>query len=466
MRKVRLQHLPVQADFYNDQSPRAALIGGLGYGKSVAGSDWILTMAATYPRGRWFIFSNTYDQLRAGTLRTFFERCEHWETEFVDRVHTSKEIDLPEFGATIEVRSVDQPIRFKSLEICGAWIDEAQYWDKDAYDKVLGRLRGTATTRQLYPDMPLRVRITANPPHTMSHWLVDLCTTPDPKTGVPPITLYNASTYDNPFLPKDYIDGLEATYDPEVAEIELGGKFGDVGTGRIWRRFSRGKHVVTPEEAVRRGLPPLEWDPTLPVCWSHDFNIDPLCSVLFQWRNVRVNGYQREVMYVLDELRIRSAMVDDAVKEFLNRPAAQIARRNRQLRLYGDPSGMNQRNRQTGVSDFIALKQGLERAGFAGVAFNVATAAPSHRMRFYSGNTLLENAKGELGVVIHPRCVYLVKDLERVFYKPGTSEQYVPPQKIGDPPKLITHLSDAWSYPIVQEHPVMEKSSVPVRLSQ
>jgi hypothetical protein len=466
MRKVQLYHLPAQADFYDCSDLFAAFVGGVGYGKSYVAADWILTLACLYPQARLFIFSNTYTQLRAGTLRTFFERCDHWGIKYVDRVHLSKEIDLPELGAMIEVRSQDQPINYKSLEICAAWIDEAQAWDKDTYDLVINRLRGTSKQRALYPKMPLAVRITANPPHTMDHWLVDLTTVPDPKTGKPPITLFTAATYDNPYLPQSYIDGLLSQYDPEVAEIELGGKFGNVGTGRIWRRFSRAKHMITDEAAKRLGLPPLEWDPNLPVCWSHDFNNDPLCSILFQWRNVRVAGFQREVMYVLDELRIRSAIIDDAVKEFQNRPAAQIARRNRKLKLYGDPSGAAQRNRQTDVTDFVALKQGLARAGYAGVVENIASVAPSLKSRYYAGNTMLENAKGEIGVVIHPRCVYLPKDLERMFYKPGTGEPYVPPQKIGDPPKLLTHLADAWSYPIAQEHPVMEKAVVPVRQSQ
>ena len=74
----------------------------------------------------------------------------------------------------IGVWSVDNPINFKSLELCYVWIDEAQAWDRFAYNHVIGRRRGTAQQRRLYPEMPLRTRITANPPHTLDHWLVDL----------------------------------------------------------------------------------------------------------------------------------------------------------------------------------------------------------------------------------------------------------------------------------------------------
>jgi hypothetical protein len=455
--RVRLRHLPEQARFYAAPEREAAFVGGLGYGKTRTTCDWLLTGAAEYPKARHFIFSNTYSQLIAGTLRSFFEVCDYWGLTYVDRVHTYKEIRLPQLGATIEVRSVDKPINWKSLEFSRAWIDEAQAYKPSAYQMIVGRLRGSDTQRRLYPDMQSFLRITANPPHTKSHWLARACTVPNEKTGVPPIALYTASTYDNPFLPQDYIDSLERSYDEDLREIELGGKFGTLGTGKIWRMFDRGKHVLTPAQAEARRLPPLEYDDTQSLCISCDFNIDPLSWVLFQWREVQSDGYQRKVMYVLDELRIRHSMIEHGVKEFLNREdAARIAMRNGII-LYGDPAG-RQGNRQTGVSDWAALKSGLEQHGFRGES-RVPKAPPAIRDRYNAGNRMLVNAKGEIGVIMHSRCHYLALDLEAMEYKPGTTvvdER----QKLEDG-ATVTHHGDAWSYPIAEEFPVVRKPQPP-----
>ena len=194
---VVLEHLAKQDEFFNDQDTRPmAFVGGLGTGKTMTASDKIMASKARYPFAKHFIFSNSYDQLISGTLHTFFERLNDvWipgdhRFEYKNRVRYDKTIVFPKLNnAIIEVRSVDQDVNWKSLEISFAWIDEAQYWEKSSYDRVIGRLRGTTTQRRIYPDMPLQAIITANPPHTRSHWLYELTHEPDPLTGEPPIKL-------------------------------------------------------------------------------------------------------------------------------------------------------------------------------------------------------------------------------------------------------------------------------------
>ena len=455
--RVRLNHLAEQNKFYNALERQAAFVGGLGYGKTRTASDIILTGAAQYPKARHFIFSNTYSQLTSGTLRSFYEVCDYWGLQYVDRVHTHKEIRLPKLGATIEVRSVDKPINWKSIEFSRVWIDEAQAYSRAAYQMILGRLRGSATQRAMYPNMPEQLRITANPPHNSSHWLARSCTVPDPKTGIPPIKLYTASTYDNPFLSQEYIDALEGGYDEDLREIELGGKFGNLGTGKIWRMFDRGKHVVDEAKAIELGLPPVEYDDNLPLCISCDFNIDPLSWVLFQWRDIIIDGFQRTMMYVVDEIRIRHSMIEHGVKEFLNREeACRIAMRNGII-LYGDPAG-NQGNRQTGISDWASLKTELERHGFQGES-RVPAAPPRIRDRYNAGNAKLLNARGEIGVVMNPRCHYLALDLEEMVYRLGTS--LVDEKKKLEDGATVTHLADAWSYPISFHFPLIRAAQAP-----
>jgi len=449
MPNINLDLLPAQYDFITCEDQYAAFVAGLGAGKSRCASEWLLLGALRWPEARHFIFSSTFSQLKSGTMQTFFEVCRRLGFRYVDRIR-DKMVYLPDIGCKIEVWTCDDPDLFRSLEIDRAWIDEAHLWSLHAYNVLIGRLRGSDHTRRVHPDLKLQLRLTANPPHTTDHWLVEKTTTPSERTGKPPITLFQSSTFDNYMLPAAYVDGLKEQYDPELADIELKGQFGDIGRGRIWRMFQRQKHVLSPMQALERKLPPLEWDPHLPVCWSLDWNADPMCSILFQWRKVDVPGYQRIVMYVLDEIRVRHSVVDFVVKEFLQHEASKIARQNRQLIIYGDATGMTQTNRQTGTSDFAALNNQLTSAGFVG-EFRLPTVNPALRDRFAAGNGKLENSKGLVGVVIHERCRYLAKDLARTFYQPGSMKQLAVSLDDG---ATITHLGDAFSYAIYHEFPI------------
>jgi hypothetical protein len=465
MATVTLDLLPTQSAFYDCEDEFAAFIGGVGSGKTRVASDWTLLGAAKWPLARHFIISNTFAQLKSGTMTTFFEACYRWGLRYVDRIH-DKRVMLPDLGATIEIWTADDPDLFRSLEMDRVWVDEAHHkqWTKERFSTLEARTRGSDRTRTLYPDCHRRVRITANPPHMSKHWLVELTTKPLERTGKPKITLFQTSSHENYFLPDGYIDGLRDTMDPELFDIEVQGVFGDIGKGRIWRRFAPGRHVLTPEIALQRGLPALEWEPSLPICWGFDFNLDPLCSVLFQWRRIDVAGYQQVVMYVLGELRIRHSMIDEMLKEFASenadpwlRQAARIARQ-RGLILYGDASG-EAGNRQTGQSDWAAIRTGLGRRGYYGTA-RVPSSNPKRRDRYNAANAKLENARGQLGVVIHDRCKYLVEDLGTAFYKPGTSDPLIP--KIEDGAQLLGHLADAWSYGIVYDFPIKDLPQPPI----
>ena len=449
MPTVKLDLLPAQDDFIYCEDQFAAFVGGLGCGKSLAGSLWMLLGALRYPEARHFIFSNTFKQLQSGTMVTFFETCERLGVKYVDRIR-DKAVYLPEWGVKIEVWTADDADLFRSLEIDRAWVDEAQEWNVNAYNVLIGRLRGSDHTRRVHPDLKLQLRLTANPPHTLDFWLVEKCTTPNEKTGKTPITLFQASTFDNYMLPEAYVNKLREEYDPELGAIELGGQFGDVGRNRIWRMFDRAKHVLTPAQALERNLPPLQYNPQLPVGWALDWNVDPMCSILFQWVPVDVPGYQRIVMYVLDEIRVRHSVVHTVVDEFLTREAAKVARHNRQLILYGDATGMTQTNRQTGHSDFAMLHRILGEKGFLGEK-RLRNANPELRDRFAAGNAKLENYNHQIGVVIHKDCKYLVKDISQTAYKPGENKQEV--VKVADG-GTTTHLGDAWSYAIEYEFPI------------
>lgn len=78
-----------------------------------------------------------------------------------------------------------------------------------------------------HPEAPFRFHATLTTPKLNDyHDLVQM----------PGHTLIQASTYDNPFLPRGFAEELEASCDPTYAEQEIHGRFVAL-QGRIWRHF-------------------------------------------------------------------------------------------------------------------------------------------------------------------------------------------------------------------------------------
>jgi hypothetical protein len=59
---------------------------------------------------------------------------------------------------------------------------------------------------------------------------------------------------------------------------------------------------------------------------------------------------------------------------------------------------------------------------------------------------MLKNANGDVRLYIHPRCTELIKGLDGMTYKPGTSQ---PDKSLG-----IDHITDALGYCIHSEFPI------------
>jgi hypothetical protein len=188
----------------------------------------------------------------------------------------------------------------------------------------------------------------------------------------------------------------------------------------VYSAFSRKIHV--------RDLKP---DPSLPLLWALDFNVDPMSSVIAQLQGSTLN--------VLDEIVIRRATTNDACKEFLkrfpNHPAG--------VAIYGDASGNAQQT--TGASDFDMVREYFSVHSPMTVEYRVPKSNPPVRERVNAMNRQFLNAASVVGTYVDPKCGELVKDLEQVSFKADTMAIDK------DRDRARTHLSDALGYLIWQE---------------
>tara|TARA_B110000495_G_scaffold33223_1_gene25978 strand:- start:12739 stop:14049 length:1311 start_codon:yes stop_codon:yes gene_type:complete len=137
-------------EYLFDSNTTEILFGGAaGGGKSFLGCAWLILLAVKYPKTRYLLARSKLDSLKKTTLNTFFEICQSWG--FISGKHytfnassniitffNGSEILLKDLFLYPGDRNFDS---LGSLEITGAFIDEANQVTEKAKNIVASRLR-------------------------------------------------------------------------------------------------------------------------------------------------------------------------------------------------------------------------------------------------------------------------------------------------------------------------------------
>ena len=206
-------------------------------------------------------------------------------------------------------------------------------------------------------------------------------------------------------LPASEIASMRRRMDPRIFRQETEGDFLLAG-GRAFPDFEVKTHVeASPQKFTL-------YDPHLPLCWSLDFNIDPMCSGVIQHHN----GHVR----ILDELVLPDTRTDSAVDTFLDR--AKTNQWNlRGLHVYGDPTG-NARDTTSGVSDWTIIRQRLRN--IPDIEFCVPRSPWSIKDTLNATNGRIKNADNEKNLLVHPDCEQLIKDLQDALADTDMKDQH------------------------------------------
>jgi len=232
-----------------------------------------------------------------------------------------------------------------------------------------------------------------------------------------------AKPFENRFLLEqipDFYERLKSSYDEKFYQQEVLGENLNLGGATVYHAFRRADHVRE-----------LERDPTLPLLWALDFNVDPMCSVVAQ-----MNG---EVVYGLDEITISRATTEDACEECQRR----FPRHYQGVIVYGDATG--HRMQTSGTNDYEVVRNYFRREAYPNVDYRVPRSNPPVRERVELVNAKLRSAAGEIRMYVERRCRELIRDFEEVSYRQETTII----DKDKNPKR--THLSDALGYLVWQE---------------
>jgi hypothetical protein len=406
------------------------LLGGVGSGKTDGGSLWIMNTIVKTPKDViGIIAANSYTQLIDSTLRNLFKNLKKYNAWF-------KPAELPKRPQPINLfiwngkhwveilcRSLDNYELLSGVETGWAWCDEVFDTEKEAIDLIAARVRDNRMfNQQLFtttldePTAWLHERVVENVNDEFDE------------------VMY-ATTYDNPYLPKGFVERLKAQYSEPMFQRMCLSQWVSLYTGLLYKAFSRALHVSL--EA--------DFDPALPVLWTHDFNIGqdkPISSTFAQIKKgVDGKGNVRPELHFFDEIVIDSADTNDVAQECKGKE--WLPRMQNKMIIYGDASGKAKDTRSK-KSDYIILAEN----GFS--IQKVPLQNPPIRDRHNSVNGMLKNAEGDVRLKVHPRCKTLIKGFETTKAKKGA--QYIEDET------REQHITTAAGYLIHREFPIRKYS--------
>jgi hypothetical protein len=401
---IRSDLHPGQLAFVDDSSTQIlGISAGYGAGKTRALCAKAVTLAAANQGFIGLVMEPTIPLIRDIWQTDFEAFLEAYDIPYTFRASPLPEymLHLPGGDTKILCRSFENWSRIIGLNLAWVLADEIDTVipsiANKAFPRILARLR-SGNVRQFGA---------ASTPEGF-RWMWNTFGSDDARAR-PDRHLIKMRTADNPHLPPDFIERLEANYDPSLLRAYLDGEFVNLTTGQVYDRFDRNKHVQpdlpdTDREPLRIGI---------------DFNVGNMSAVI----GVRIgNG-----LLIIDE--ISGAHDTDAL-------AAEIRRRyaDRRIYIYPDASGGNRSTNATQTDIAILESYGMSNQS--------PRANPLVRDRVAAVQAMLENGKGQVRLQVAPQCKRLTECLELQCY----TDKGEPDKDAG-----FDHMNDALGYLVWRE---------------
>src|SRR3990167_5585048 len=235
-----------QYEFVRSSARRAAFVGGIGSGKTIAGVARALAFAGER-RCLGVVLAPTYSMLRDATLRTFMELGEGLIEDF----NKSEMVARLRNGSEVLFRNADDPGKRRGPNLHWAYLDEAALCGPDIWPVLLGRLRQFGE--------PGYAWLTTTPKGRNWVWQRFV------QEQMVDHAVIRARTHDNPYLMPEFVQGLEREYRGAFAAQELHGEF-VAYEGLIYDEFRREAHVWYNElPHFERLIMGIDWGYTNPA---------------------------------------------------------------------------------------------------------------------------------------------------------------------------------------------------------
>lgn len=328
---------PAYHHLLEDKHKFQVLKGSAGSGKSYfAGIKVLYRILTEYDSEEPFralVVRKVAATNRNSTFNMFKDLINQWGLKPLCNIrNTDMTIEFPDLNASILFVGIDDPEKIKSVAgIRHVFIEEATELEREDVTQIALRLRGKS-------NMYHQIMLCFNPV-SETHWIKQDFFDNQTEDVITLSTTYR----DNLYLDDEYIETLEnfVKNNPRMYRIYVLGEWGTVEEGNeIYFNFK--------EEEVGE----YEYDPTLPLHLSFDFNVVPyLTCLVFQVINKQV--------YLIDEIIAKHPdnTTVGACKLFADRYKYHKAG----VFVYGDPSGLRRDTRTEVGNDFSIIQRTLVR---------------------------------------------------------------------------------------------------------
>lgn len=390
------------------------LRAGRGFGKTRTGGGWVHYHRAMRERREIALVAKTPADARDYMIEGpggLLKNTPPWERPKYEP--SKRRLTWPN-GSVALIFSSEEPGQLRGFSGDTAWVDEFAKYDnpREVWDNLLFGMREASS------DQP-RIVITSTPrpiPILEEIEAEPAC-----------VTVVGSSYENRANLAAKYYDRSILKYEgTRLGEQEIHATIlGDL-EGRVYRNFSR---QPFPEGNVSEMA---EDHGSGELLVGQDFNVDPMATVLA----VRA-GWQ---CHVFDAWTMDNANTDVVMARI------KVEYPNRYVAVYPDPSGKSRHtNAPVGQTDYTII----ERYGFE---IRAPSKAPPVVDRVNNSNALYSRVQEDgtvlRSVLIHPRAEPLIRALNGLTYKKGTSQR--------DKNSGFDHPCDALDYLLWEEFNVLQ----------
>ena len=417
---------------------------------SYLGCAWLTWSCMMFPNVFFAVCRKELKNLQSTTWKTLLRLLKEWGLVEEENYHVNEVAGTVKFwnGSTIQrlaLATVPSDPEFNwlgSLEITGAFVDEAAEVDEKAIEVLSSRIRYRVAETFVVG----KIFMCCNP--TMG-WIRP--TFVQDENGDPAVLRKGDryipfSLFDNPneSFRAVYYNKLKQIRDKVTRNRLLYGNWDSVAGNDMaaYWNYDGDKHLFG-------GLKEKKFDPSKPLCLLLDFNVNPYMTCIPMQFN-----YERKEVYVLPEIIGKPASSKDNTPAYNNTPAfsrliAKTLLKERHIGgiiLSGDPAGMA-RSTQTeeGVNNFTIAAKTLRESGFRAET-KVLSRQPNMVTRLEFINEMLAGYDG-WKIMIDLRCRKLSEDMTYQRKNPdGTKEKKKVLDETGGKSEKYGHASDCLDY--------------------
>lgn len=400
-----------QTQVWKGKTRFKVLVCGRRFGKTFFALTWLLAQASA-KKGIYYYIAPSYVAAKSIAWRLLKELADgHFKIKNESELYV--EFDN---GSVIQLKGADNRDGLRGVSLAGAVLDEFCFMAQEVWTEVIR----PATSDQLAPVVFISSPAGWNWGKEIYDYAIH--------GGDENWQAWTFTTADGGNVKLEEIEAAKRELPERTFKQEYLASF-ETLSNRVYSNFDRLKNVSA-ELASIRDVKELHI--------GLDFNVNPMSAT--------VGIKAADQLHIIDEIVLPNSNTTEFCAEVKSRY------QNYKIYVYPDPAGKARKTSAAGgTTDFTILQM----HGFYVVA---PSAHPPVADRINEVQAMLCNAAGDRRLFISPKCKELIKSLDGMTYKQGTS---APDKSLG-----LDHVTDALGYKIHSMFPLVAPLARGVRVGR